>query len=266
MTAGELLDQLRELEVVVSADGERLLVNAPRGQLTDELKKAIADHKAELLRLLSSPSPGRDTDIPALEQGSEMPLSSFQERLWILHRLDPDSTAFNMATVWRIADPANVEEFRHVIRGVVERHQILRSTFRDDDAGVPQIHVLESDAVHIQAHDLRGQTEIEQHALIDAASQEWLHTPFNLAVEAPIRFQLYQLAPGQIAILVVGHHIALDAFSLGLLRREIESRNNLSADPSAQAAPLQYAQYAAWQRREQNVAAIGPELNGGNGA
>ena len=95
MNAAELHSRLVALGIDIVADSGKLRVSAARGRLTPELQTAIAEHRADLLKMLNgptaAPTPWPEA-APRLPPGAALPLSFFQERLWVLQRLDPTST------------------------------------------------------------------------------------------------------------------------------------------------------------------------------
>lgn len=90
MSAGQLIARLRSLGVGITASGGRLRVTAKRGDLTDQMMQAITTQKTELLDLLAEEFTGPASDLVAIPRGGTLPLSSFQQRLWVLHRLEPE--------------------------------------------------------------------------------------------------------------------------------------------------------------------------------
>jgi hypothetical protein len=115
LSAVALLSQLKSLGVDVVVDEGRLRVSAARGQLTSELKSAIAAQKTELPAHLADNSNGQSAAIPRVVREGRLPLSFFQERLWVLQRFQPESTAFNMVSVW--PSPAKVDS-AHVVAAI----------------------------------------------------------------------------------------------------------------------------------------------------
>ena len=132
MNASQLIAKLRSLGIDLAASEGRLRVTAARGELTDDLKQAIAQLKPELLELLADEVSGSPKDLIAIARDGVLPLSSFQMRLWVLHRLNPDSTAYNMVTAWPHAEEADAAAVEALIRAVLQESEILRATFRDD--------------------------------------------------------------------------------------------------------------------------------------
>jgi amino acid adenylation domain-containing protein len=249
----ELIAHLRSIGVNVAASGVRLRVTAEPGVLTEELKQAIAQQKSDLLDLLTDEAASQSQGLLPIARDAPLPLSSFQMRLWVLHQLEPESTAYNMVTVWQHAEEADTGGIEGLIRSVLQKNEILRATFRDDGVG-PRIYPLPSGAVRIAVVDLRGRNGPEQEAAIQADRTVETRAPFDLVTEAPTRWTLYRVADTRWVILIAAHHIALDEWSLTLLRRRIEGSH---AESSSE---LQYADYAAWQRRNQDQTAIRDEL------
>jgi amino acid adenylation domain-containing protein len=253
LSAIQLITRLRSLGIDLAASEGRLRVTAARGELTDELKQAIAQQKSELLELLANASAVPSKELLVVARDGALPLSSFQMRLWVLQRLNPDSTTYNMVTSWLHAEEADASALLALIRTVLQENEVLRATFRDDSAA-PGVYLLPPEDVRITVRDLRGRNELDQSAAVEADRIAETRTPFELATEAPTRWTLYRVADRRWAILVAAHHIALDECSLTLLRHRIES-------PSAQPpSPLQYADYASWQRRNQDPTVIPEKL------
>jgi amino acid adenylation domain-containing protein len=227
------------------------------------MQQAIAAHKTELLKLLDPRSATRSPDVIRIARISTLPLSFFQERLWVLHRLEPENTAYNMVVVWAMGQSGDATRLADAIRNVVQRQEILRSTYRGI-GGPPHVHILPTDAVPIDIHFLDDLDEVQQSKVIDEAVEAARYRPFDLATETPVRFTVYQNAAGQTGVLVAAHHIALDGWSLALLRREILAATTPSStkpDLGRSLTPaLQYVDFAAWQRAIQDPRQIASEL------
>ena len=257
--AGQLLGWLRSNGVEIAVSDGRLRVTAERGVITETIKQEISAHKTALLELLTEGLSEDQAGLIALPRDGELPLSLFQQRLWIAHRLDPESTDFNMATVWVLPGSLNAATVEAAIRAVVRDNIILRSTFRDG-GHEPRVHLLPPDAVSIAVRDLRDFSEQEQEKVILAERSLATQAIFDLAVEAPVRWTVYQLASDLVATLVSAHHIALDDWSFSLLRQQLEAACT-SPTGTPKATALQYPDYAAWQRRTADSAAAAEDLD-----
>lgn len=256
MTAAELLAVLESLEVDIAAREGTLHVNAPKGQLNADLKAAIAAHKTELLELLAARS-FESAPVTRVARTGQLPVSFFQERLWVLSKFEPRDTAYNLVTCWPSAGPADVVQVRKVIREIVRRHEMLRAHFQDD-AGVPSIALMPAEAVSIELRDVRNSSLHEQKAAIDAAMQEAAHTPFDLASEVPVRFIIFHCAGDSIMTVLAAHHISVDAWSIGLIGQEIAAAYRAASLPAL--PQIEYIDFAAWQRRLQDRRSIGADL------
>jgi amino acid adenylation domain-containing protein len=260
LSAGQLIARLRSLGVGITASGGRLRVTARGGDLTDQMMQAITTQKTELLDLLAEEATEVNGGLVAIPRGGSLPLSSFQQRLWVLHRLEPDSIAYNMVTAWAGLEALNAAQAEQAIRIVVRDNEILRATFRDDGIA-PAIHLLPPEAVRIVIRDLRDRSEAEQEKVIRADVTVATQAPFDLATEAPAHWRIYQLTSDRVAILLAAHHIAFDEWSFSLLRRSLEAVcRSVTAGAPVPQATLQYADYAAWQARTQNETALSAEL------
>ena len=261
MNAVELLHRLRSTGVDLAAVGGRLKVSTARGALTDKMKEEIKVHKAALLTILEQPE-RTSLGKPVGVLHERRTLSSFQRQLWINHRLDPASTAYNFVTTWPSFESLSVKQMTQAIRDVVRNHEILRTTFLSDETE-PFGQLLPVEAVPIEVRDLRALSYQEMDEIIDADRVKSVHTPFNLGMEAPVRWILYRIGDTRVATVVAVHHIAMDEWSFTLLRSEIAAACQLISENAPPRGPrsLQYHDYAEWQRREYVSSEIAAELN-----
>lgn len=262
MNVHELIGHLDRLGVVMVVEDGRLRVNAARGQLTDELKAMIAEHKPELLSVLADRQRQRehgasaDPLIEPMSMAEAAPrLSLFQERLWVLNRLDPESSAYHMVTLLPGTEAASVDQMVAAIHLVVRSHEILRSCVEDGDVPIPKLLPVET--VPIEIVDWRNYPEERHQGELKAMVESAVHRRFDLAVQPPVRFIIVRLSDDRIATLVIAHHIALDAWSTSMLGHAIRAALNTGRCDSP---PLQYAAYAAWQHRTQDSARVDAEL------
>jgi amino acid adenylation domain-containing protein len=252
LSAVQLNARLESLGIRLTVEGGRLRVNAPRGSLTEDLKKDIAESRDELLELLElrdSATASSVEQIEPLRRGGILPVSSFQERMWILQRMDPESTHFNIGSLWKSAIKFTVEEQIAAVLRMIERHEILHSLFVER-GGTIGLQVIAPDAVEIELRDFSGTEEIERE----------VRTPFDLTSHPAVRFVVYRLSDREVVTLCIAHHIAVDAWSLSLLETEFAAA--CAAGPSA-AKPLprlQFTDYAGWQRARQDPHLLSGDL------
>jgi len=255
LNARALLDQLRTRGVSVVAEDGRLRIVGSKAALSDTIKGDIAANKDALLALLEEPwAPRGPVQVP---REGRLALSLFQERLWVVQRLEPESTAYNIVTVWHLAHGWNMERAVAALLEIVGRHEILRSIFRDDH-GTPRLSFASADAIEIIQKDIAASdSEVQREVVVDAAHRA-VAVPFDLTVAPPIRFEVFGCGESGVAIVVAVHHIAVDDLSLALLRHEVDAIGSGQALPPP---PLQYLDYAVWQRRVQDSAATADNLS-----
>ena len=125
-----LLSELSQLGISLEPDGDQLRVRAPEGVLNGELRKALSEHKVELLTLLRRAAFTAST-IPLVPRDQRLPLSFAQQRLWVLNRLDPTSSAYNMPVRWQLIGVLDTTALRRSLNALIVRHESLRTTIRD---------------------------------------------------------------------------------------------------------------------------------------
>ena len=263
MSAAQLIGWLRSVGVGIGLSEGRLRVTAERGTVTPALRQEIAAQKTALVALLSTEAAEAPAGpVVAVPRDGVLPLSAFQQRLWVIDRLEPDRTEFNLATVWLLPRAMDAACVTAALRAVVRDNEILRATFCDNGPA-PCVRLLAPDAVRVVVRDLRDHDSTAQQEIIEADRDQATRSVFDLAGEPPVRWQLYQLAGDRFAVLVAAHHIALDEWSFDLLRRRLEAACDAAANGTADDAPaaLQYVDYAAWQRRTEDSTVISAELD-----
>ncbi len=236
MNADELLAYLDAQGVTLREDSGTLRVSAPRGRLSDDAKSAIAAHKAELLALLASRRDVQDAALPTL--------SLFQERLWLLQKLDPASTAYLISALWALPATTTLEDASRAIVALQSRHDLLRYRYSLRD-GAPAVRLAEAAPPTII--DLGQALDDEVRAQVELAQHRALHAPINLEEEPAVQFTVFRLSDARCAVLLRAHHIAVDARSIALLKSDLE--DELSGARGRSSRVRQYADFALRQRR-----------------
>ncbi|WP_057033460.1 non-ribosomal peptide synthetase, partial [Burkholderia pseudomallei] len=187
--------------------------------------------------------------IPLTPRDGRIALSLAQQRLWFLTQLEGVSEAYHMSGAVRLDGLLNREVLQRALNRIVMRHEALRTCFAREE-GEP-IQVIQPHAdLTVSYHDLREAEQSEQRA--KDLSQAHASAPFDLSRDLPVRVLLLQLEDEAHVVQVVMHHIASDGWSVGVFLQELSALYGSfiaeQGDPLAP-LPLQYADYAAWQRR-----------------
>ena len=182
--------------------------------------------------------------------GQPWPLSSAQERLWFLDRLEPGSPAYNVAQAVRLAGPLDRAALAGSLLEVVRRHDPLRASFPATDRGPVQVVSPEA-FVAMPCIDLRSLPAERAAALASKLSCQEARAPFDLARGPLLRSKLLRLGNEEHLLLLTLHHTVTDGWSMGVLVSEVSALYPALArrEPvSLPELPIRYGDYAAWQR------------------
>lgn len=188
--------------------------------------------------------------IPRRETFSACPLSFGQERLWFLNQLEPESPVYNESSALRLIGLLDVEALEKTFNYVIARHEVLRTTIALVD-GNPRQRIAACRTIELAAIDLRSHFAKDRDAEARRLIDETIHRPFDLSSDLMLRALLLRLDDQEHILLVVKHHIASDGWSSGIFWQEITALYQAftSGRPAElRELPVQYADYAAWQR------------------
>jgi amino acid adenylation domain-containing protein/non-ribosomal peptide synthase protein (TIGR01720 family) len=200
--------------------------------------------------------------IPPRPRNEPLPQSFAQQRLWFLDQLVPGSPAYNMATGVRLKGALDARALGAALAEVVRRHEALRTTF-GTHGGLPVQLVQPSLEVGPPTVDLSALPEQEREAESQRLAREEANRPFDLTGGPLLRAALVRLAEQEHILLLTTHHIISDGWSIGILVREIaELYEAFLAGASSPLAelPIQYGDYAAWERKRFQGGALDEQL------
>lgn len=175
----------------------------------------------------------------------QLAVSPAQRRLWLVHRLEPGSAAYNAPAAFRFRGAIDNAALRSALTDVCRRHEVLRFRFVEVD-GEP-VGLLAASGPELRTITLPVGTEREQS--YDRIVSEEVRKPFDLAADSPVRALLITAAEDDHMFVLTAHHIVTDAHSLGIMLTELSER--YEAHISGQTADLpepdlQYTDYTAW--------------------
>ncbi len=193
---------------------------------------------------------GTSSGVPPLKRVSRdqsLPLSFAQQRLWFLAQLEPDNAFYNSPLALRMNGELRLEALEQTLRELLRRHEVLRTSFVIEQ-GKPR-QVIGPVTSPLAVIDLRHDSE--QEATVRELAAQEAALPFDLSGGPLLRVKVVRLSEKEHVLLLTMHHIVSDGWSMGVLIREVSELYTAYAngrEPELAALPIQYADYASWQR------------------
>lgn len=181
-----------------------------------------------------------------------LPLSFGQQRLWLLYHLEEGNVFYNEFGALRLLGSLDREALERSLNAIVARHEILRTSFVVGPDGQPVQKISLPERLTIPFVDLRSWSPQNREAEMRRLGEASVHSSLALEEGPLFCVQVVQLAEDEHILLLVMHHIIADGWSLGIFLRELGILYTAFRDgkPSPLAAlPIQYADYAYWQRQ-----------------
>ena len=179
------------------------------------------------------------------------PLSFAQQRLWFLYQLEPNNPFYNISAATRLQGAIAIELLQQVLNEIVRRHEALRTNFIVVD-GQPVQKIAPSLTLTLPVMDLRQLVKEERETQALLLANDEAQKPFNLEQDPLLRATLLRLDSEEYVLLFTMHHIISDGWSLGVLIREVAAlydAYSCQQPSSLPELPIQYADYAIWQRQ-----------------
>jgi len=177
------------------------------------------------------------------QEGEPLRLSYAQERQWFLWQLEPQSTAYHVPRALRLVGELDVAALQRSFDTLVSRHESLRTHIEPDGDSALQVIVenarVEITLVEAQAFQVKDWVQAE------------IDRPFDLQQGPLLRVKLLRLAPQEHVLVLVQHHIVSDGWSMQVMVDELVqlyAAHVQGLEPQLPALPIQYADYALWQR------------------
>jgi amino acid adenylation domain-containing protein len=217
----------------------RITALSPEQKVLLELRLKEKEFKNSRPKLVGHPQPNSNVGV----------LSYAQERLWLLHQLQPDLPLYNEISLIKLTGFLDANLLEQSFNQVLQRHQVLRSKFIAQD-GKPVAQIAPNLKISLPLVEIRQETNPEAR-VIALATQE-ARKPFDLAEFPLFRLKLYRLSEKQHLWLMVVHHIICDGWSMGIFIREIATlyadlkRGNPLSLPKL---PIQYVDFSWWEKQ-----------------
>ncbi|HEY5979694.1 MAG TPA: amino acid adenylation domain-containing protein [Microlunatus sp.] len=236
------------------------LVNRVRTQLGRELDlRAVfaAPTVTRLARALGT-APTSRPSLTAQERPAVLPLSFGQERMWFDDQTASARAASHVGRTFDLRGALDAAALGLALTDVVSRHEALRTVFPVGPTGQPHQQVLDVDRIELRLDPVRLDP-----AELDGAVEDLMRRDFDLASDLPLRVRLFSLGPEHAVLALVLHHIACDGWSMAPLLGDLATcyaARCHGVAPELPPLPVQYADFAAWQRCTLHGSALEPAL------
>ncbi len=173
-----------------------------------------------------------------------------QRQLWLLDKFSPGDPSLNVNMCWQLDGKVTLDLLERAFAFVIDRHEVVRTRFIEID-GEPYQQVEPAVGFRILFSDLTGLSEAEQSTEAKRIGREEASKSFRLNEAPLLRARLLRLSETRYMLLVTAHHTIFDGWSIGVLSREVGEICRALAEnrlPSLPRLPLQFGDYARWQR------------------
>jgi putative pyridoxal-dependent aspartate 1-decarboxylase len=199
------------------------------------------------------------TTIPKVPKQQHYAISDAQKRLWVLSQFANSSTAYNMPFSLELKGAIDVSLFQRALIATMDRHEILRTVFREDETGEIRQWIIPEEANQFKLNYLDFSKETEQKSKAKAYISEDSYAAFNLSTGPLLRATLIRLEEEKFVFYYNMHHIISDGVSLEVLKRDVLAFYEAYLKDSTPDIPvlnIQYKDYAAWQLERFNSTAF----------
>ncbi len=234
--------------------------------MSDDRTKAanLSPAKQALLeRMLKRPAPAIAPPIrPRMNCDSAL-LSFAQQRMWLIQQLDPESYLYNVPRALLLRGTLDIAALEAALNAIVQRHQILRTTFPADESGQPRQAITAESKLKLTSTDFSSTPPEQRHATTEKKVLQFSRTPFDLVNGPLLRAHLLRFAADEHVLALTMHHIISDGWTGGIFFRELgESYGAQMRGESASLGELavHYADYAVWQQEWMQGAVLEKEL------
>ncbi|PTX61370.1 non-ribosomal peptide synthase protein (TIGR01720 family)/amino acid adenylation domain-containing protein [Kordia periserrulae] len=249
----DFIKKLSNLDIHLLLDDGNIKVRH-NGNLTDDIKAEIREHKANVIAYLQSKR--TSATFQAIEKAPAMesyPLSSGQYRLWVIQNMNPNSGAYNMPAQLMLDDSFDIEIMEKAILATVERHEILRTVFKENAEDEIRQWILPVSEANLDIKTLDYTNEANKYQ----KTQDYFNTdknkPFHLEKGPLFRIVFIRLSEKECFFYYNMHHIISDGWSSNIITENIlgfyhtiKTGENVVADT----LPIQYKDYAYWQKQQ----------------
>ncbi|AXG70693.1 linear gramicidin synthase subunit D [Kordia sp. SMS9] len=256
MRIEQLFNELIELNVHVGLQGDDISIKGLKKEDAPVVIPKIKAHKTDLIAYLKSLENINHEEfsaIPKVSLSESYPVSPSQYRLWVLSQFEEGSIAYNIPTSIVLDGNYDIACLKKAINAVMERHEILRTVFRENKDGELQQYILSKEAVNFKISYQDYSQKEHQKSLIDTYIATDSNTPFNLSNGPLLRVSLLKTAADNYVLFYNMHHIISDGWSMNILANDVLKYYEAYKKDEKPALPelrIQYKEYASWQLQQ----------------
>ncbi|MBE0572736.1 MAG: amino acid adenylation domain-containing protein [Ignavibacteriaceae bacterium] len=217
-----------------------------------DVRKLTSERQALLEKRLKGISLGKSvsSSIPKRKKNDIIPLSDYQEPLWIIDNLEPGNPAYNVPVAYRLKGELNLQKIKESLNKVIERHETLRTTIERHGNEVVQV-IHENLKVIPEYIDLENIPVNDSWSKLKILLSEKAGKRFNLSKLPLLSLTLFKLSINEYVLFINMHHIISSGISAGILIRELfafyEGNNEILSE-----LDIQYADYTIWEKSRVN--------------
>ncbi|KZN67972.1 condensation domain-containing protein, partial [Pseudoalteromonas luteoviolacea] len=256
LTVESLLLELSKQQIKLSVVDGKLSVKGKLSGLNSDIKDAIKAHKEALITEIQKRSKSALVPMPR-QYGEGVKASFAQQRLFFLDDVQGGSPEYNMQQILNVAGKIDLDAAQAALSKVIERHEILRTTYRYEKDVIKQfITDFKDVSFQIRVLDFTNQHTDEVTQLIANAVTDDFHLPFDLQKDLMLRVTFIKQSDEQGVLILNMHHIVSDGWSMEVLQKEFFELYQASASGSElnmPALPIQYADFSHWQHQNQHA-------------
>ena len=247
----DLLKELKNLGARIYAVDNKIKLDIKAGSLTNEISERIKYYRDDILELIGDSSERFEfVRIEKVTQQQSYAISDAQRRLWVLNQLGDGSLAYNIQGHMYLDRDIDIACFKKTIDATIERHEILRTVFKEDETGEVKQWILNKEDLgfKIDYKDFRKgknkEEKVKEYIAADA------YKAFDLEKGPLLRAGLLQVEDDSYVFYYNMHHIISDGWSMEVLSKDIFSYYDAykeNKEPALKELRIQYKDYSAWQ-------------------
>lgn len=253
MNMKQILYKISSQGIKIWAEGDELKINAPKGSLTPEIRNTLSQNKNALLQLLQQKNSNfsiYSLPLVTVTRNQDLPVSYQQERFWTMDQLIPNSAVLNAGIALRIKGLLKIPALQQSWTELVMRHESLRTAFTYVDGALIQ-SIMPNLNTQILVEEYHNLSVDDQATIVEKFIDQECQQVFDLAQAPLFRITLLKFSDTEANLILVFHHIMIDALSVNLLFQELLTLYDAALDNKQSSLPklsIQYGDYAVWQR------------------